>query len=161
MARDFAIPQSMNACPAETRSAVSRLVAPAAELAVTVGALRDLVTLGDVDLRVTGLAVEVAGLLAPLAGLGHHGRSSSPTGLRRVDAPVVTRTDRHRCWHDLTRRPRLAGSGHGLVWRRAKGPSRSRVVTHPEPGSRRPRRRSPGAPGHQLRQTLHRDPRIT
>src|SRR5829696_7879007 len=87
MARDFAIPQSMNACPAETRSAVSRLVAPAAELAVTVGTLRNLVALGDVDLSVTGLAVEVAGLLGPLAGLGHHGRSSSPTGLRRGDAP--------------------------------------------------------------------------
>src|SRR5829696_1363229 len=127
MARDFAIPQSMNACPAETRSAVSRLVAPAAELAVTVGTLRNLVALGDVDLRVTGLAVEVAGLLGPLAGLGHHGRSSSPTGLRRGDAPVVTRTDRHRCWHDLTRRPRVAGSGH-------LGTASSGVVQRARPG---------------------------
>src|SRR5215213_10863235 len=66
------ISNSVNAGPAETRPTASRLVAPAAELAVTVGTLRDLVALGDVDLRVTRLAVEVAGLLGPLAGLGHH-----------------------------------------------------------------------------------------
>src|SRR5829696_8912254 len=65
----------------------SRLVAPAAELAVTVGTLRDLVAFGDVDLLVTGLAVEVPCLLGSLSSLGHHGRSSSPAGLRRGYAP--------------------------------------------------------------------------
>src|SRR5215218_3746528 len=114
----------MNACPAETRSATSRLVAPAAELAVTVGTLRDLVALGDVDLRVTGLAVEVTGLLGSLAGLGHHGRSSSPTGLRRGDAPSSRGRTGTGPGHDHTRRPGVAGSGHGVHLASATGPGR-------------------------------------
>src|SRR5215207_8791651 len=96
------ISNSVNAGPAETRPTGSRLVAPAAELAVTVGTLRDLVALGDVDLRVTGLAVEVAGLLGPLAGLGHHGRSSSPTGCDVGMPPSSRGRTRTGAGHDLT-----------------------------------------------------------
>src|SRR5829696_3812355 len=103
------ISNSVNAGPAETRPTASRLVAPAAELAVTVGTLRDLVALGDVDLRVTRLAVEVAGLLGPLAGLGHHG----PTGCDVGMPPSSRGRTRTGAGHDLTRRPRVAGSGQG------------------------------------------------
>src|SRR5829696_7363110 len=112
MARDFAIPQSMNACPAETRSAVSRLVAPAAELAVTVGTLRNLVALGDVDLSVTGLAVEVAGLLGSLAGLGHHGVPR----LRPGSAAEMPRRHEDRAVPVLAM-TLLAGQG-GRIWAR-------------------------------------------